>query len=247
MVTTGRPTNWAGNIVFSAGGRAPAEQRRRSCRSWWPAARGCARSAPGTRSRPIADTTGDLVVARRPAAADRGRHRRRPPSRWTAATRFGELARWLHEAGLALRTLGSLPHIAVAGACATGTHGSGDRCGTLASSVSRDRAGRRGRRAAHRATGGAGLPRLGAGPRLPRASSPRSPSTWCRRSRCGSGCTRTSRSTTSTRCWRPRTASAPSARSSGRGSSRCGSSGASTRASRIRPGAARTGPTARGT
>jgi xylitol oxidase len=36
----------------------------------------------------------------------------------------------LHERGLALHNLGSLPHISVAGACATGTHGSGNgnRC-----------------------------------------------------------------------------------------------------------------------
>ena len=40
--------------------------------------------------------------------------------------RYGELAVQLHAAGCALPNLGSLPHISVAGACATGTHGSGD-------------------------------------------------------------------------------------------------------------------------
>lgn len=39
--------------------------------------------------------------------------------------RYGELAPYLHERGFALRNLASLPHISVAGACATGTHGSG--------------------------------------------------------------------------------------------------------------------------
>src|SRR3954454_14757480 len=52
-----------------------------------------------------------------------------------AALRYGELAAVLAEAGLALRTLASLPHIAVGGAVATATHGSGDRNGNLATAV----------------------------------------------------------------------------------------------------------------
>src|SRR3954451_3247697 len=42
-------------------------------------------------------------------------------------TRYGDLARVLGEAGLALGNLASLPHISVAGAVATATHGSGVR------------------------------------------------------------------------------------------------------------------------
>lgn len=42
----------------------------------------------------------------------------------------------LNRAGRALPNLASLPHISVAGACATGTHGSGDANPTLASAVS---------------------------------------------------------------------------------------------------------------
>ena len=49
--------------------------------------------------------------------------------------RYGELAAWLHERGWALHNLASLPHISVAGAVATGTHGSGDSNGTLAAAV----------------------------------------------------------------------------------------------------------------
>ncbi|MEO7982197.1 MAG: D-arabinono-1,4-lactone oxidase, partial [Sporichthyaceae bacterium] len=41
----------------------------------------------------------------------------------------------LHAAGLALHNLGSLPHICIAGAVATGTHGSGDGKGCLATAV----------------------------------------------------------------------------------------------------------------
>ncbi len=50
-------------------------------------------------------------------------------------TRYGELATWLHERGLALHNLGSLPHISVAGAISTGTHGSGLGNGSLSTAV----------------------------------------------------------------------------------------------------------------
>ena len=49
--------------------------------------------------------------------------------------RYGELASALHEHGWALPNLASLPHISVAGAIATGTHGSGDGQGSLATAV----------------------------------------------------------------------------------------------------------------
>ena len=53
-----------------------------------------------------------------------------------AGVRYGQLASWLHEQGYALHNLASLPHISIAGACATATHGSGDRNKNLAASVS---------------------------------------------------------------------------------------------------------------
>jgi alditol oxidase len=52
-----------------------------------------------------------------------------------AGTRYGELALWLEERGYALHNLGSLPHISVGGATATGTHGSGNANGVLTSAV----------------------------------------------------------------------------------------------------------------
>lgn len=52
-----------------------------------------------------------------------------------AGLRYGDLATELHAAGWAIPNLASLPHITVAGAVATGTHGSGDRNGNLATSV----------------------------------------------------------------------------------------------------------------
>jgi xylitol oxidase len=51
------------------------------------------------------------------------------------AVTYGELAAALEPAGLALANLASLPHISVAGAIATATHGSGDRLGNLATAV----------------------------------------------------------------------------------------------------------------
>ena len=50
-------------------------------------------------------------------------------------TTYAELADALNRVGLALHTMASLPHISVAGAIATGTHGSGDRKGNLATAV----------------------------------------------------------------------------------------------------------------
>ncbi len=50
--------------------------------------------------------------------------------------RYGELSGYLHQQGFALHNLASLPHISVAGACATATHGSGDNHGNLATAVS---------------------------------------------------------------------------------------------------------------
>lgn len=53
----------------------------------------------------------------------------------SANVRYAELAPYLDARGFALANLASLPHITVAGAIATGTHGSGDRNGSLATAV----------------------------------------------------------------------------------------------------------------
>jgi alditol oxidase len=52
-----------------------------------------------------------------------------------AGLTYGELAGALHDEGLALHNLASLPHISVAGAVATATHGSGNASGNLATAV----------------------------------------------------------------------------------------------------------------
>jgi xylitol oxidase len=83
----------------------------------------------------IADTPGDLVsLSRMPRVFELD------PVAGTVkvdgGVRYGELCGPLHAAGYALNNLASLPHISVAGACATATHGSGDRIGNLATAVS---------------------------------------------------------------------------------------------------------------
>src|SRR3712207_3226557 len=54
---------------------------------------------------------------------------------FNAALKYGELAETLNAEGVALHNLASLPHISVAGAVATATHGSGDTNGNLATAV----------------------------------------------------------------------------------------------------------------
>ena len=49
--------------------------------------------------------------------------------------KYGELAPYLHENGFALHNLASLPHISIAGAVATATHGSGIKNGNLSTAV----------------------------------------------------------------------------------------------------------------
>jgi xylitol oxidase len=53
-----------------------------------------------------------------------------------AGIRYGQLCPHLDEQGFALHNLASLPHISIAGACSTGTHGSGVENGNLSTAVS---------------------------------------------------------------------------------------------------------------
>jgi alditol oxidase len=82
----------------------------------------------------IADTTGDLVsLAGMPRVFELDRAV--GTVKVDGGVRYGELCGPLDAAGFALHNLASLPHISVAGACATATHGSGDRSGNLATAV----------------------------------------------------------------------------------------------------------------
>jgi alditol oxidase len=53
-----------------------------------------------------------------------------------AGMTYGQLSPYLHRKGFALHNLASLPHISIAGACSTATHGSGEKNGNLATAVS---------------------------------------------------------------------------------------------------------------
>ncbi|HQY89084.1 MAG TPA: FAD-binding protein [Tepidisphaeraceae bacterium] len=84
----------------------------------------------------IADSeNGELVSLRnldRTVRVELGQH---PSVTVEAGINYSQLATFLHSIGYGLPNLASLPHISVAGAIATSTHGSGDSQRSLASSV----------------------------------------------------------------------------------------------------------------
>lgn len=126
--------NWAGNVVY----RASSVEHPESVDELSDLlGRGGPVRMLGSRHcfTDIADTEGVLI------ALDRMPRRievspQRDTVRVSGALRYGDIAPVLEEQGLALANLASLPHISVAGAVATGTHGSGDAIGSLASAVS---------------------------------------------------------------------------------------------------------------
>jgi xylitol oxidase len=127
-------TNWAGNVTFGAAAvHRPAsldELRKIVARAERVRPLGTAHSF-----NRIADTPGEQVsVAGLPPVVEIDTSGR--SVRVAAGMRYGEVAVRLQEAGFALHNLGSLPHISVAGACATGTHGSGVGNGSLSTAVS---------------------------------------------------------------------------------------------------------------
>ncbi len=115
--------NWAGNVVYSTEDvRHPqtVEELQQVVAS---AARVRA-VGTGHSFSPVADTTGTLVSTRDlqvEIAVDEVSGVAVVPGGAT----YAEVGRALHSRGWALHNLGSLPHITVAGACSTGTHGSG--------------------------------------------------------------------------------------------------------------------------
>ena len=125
--------NWAGNITFGA--------RRLHRPAALPelqelvAAGGPLRIlGSGHSFNRMADTTGELVsLVDLPRFVEIAGDRR--TVRVDGGIRYGELADRLHAEGLAVHNMASLPHISVAGAVTTATHGSGVRNGNLATSV----------------------------------------------------------------------------------------------------------------
>lgn len=126
--------NWAGNLTYSGeikrpGSLAELQQLIANAQKVRPL---------GTRHsfNTIADTSGTLIsAANMPPVLELDSARK--VVRVSGHLRYGDIATWLHERGWAVANLASLPHISIAGAIATGTHGSGDRIGTLASAVAK--------------------------------------------------------------------------------------------------------------
>ncbi|MBC9823782.1 D-arabinono-1,4-lactone oxidase [Terrabacter sp. MAHUQ-38] len=129
-------TNWAGNHTY----RARIERPRSVDELQDVVAREARVRALGSRHSftdltDITDSDAGVLVslADIPTAVDVDESTRR--ARVTGRAAYGEVATQLQAAGWALANLASLPHISVAGAVATGTHGSGVENGSLATSV----------------------------------------------------------------------------------------------------------------
>ncbi|MET8151461.1 D-arabinono-1,4-lactone oxidase [Actinoplanes sp. NPDC049668] len=126
--------NWAGNITFGAS-RVHRELTVPRLRELVAAGGPLRVLGSGHSFNRMADTTGDLVsLDGLPRVVEIAADRR--SVRVDGGIRYGELAVRLHAEGLALHNMASLPHISVAGAVATATHGSGVRHGNLATAVS---------------------------------------------------------------------------------------------------------------
>ncbi|MEU8222085.1 D-arabinono-1,4-lactone oxidase [Kribbella sp. NPDC048915] len=126
----GTVTNWAGNVSFASELRRPRtiEELQELVAS----AEKVRVLGTGHSFNRIADSTGTLVsVQDLPKVVEVGER----GATVSAGLRYGEVTAALEAQGLALHNLGSLPHISVAGACSTGTHGSGDTNRPLAAAV----------------------------------------------------------------------------------------------------------------
>ncbi len=137
MASAPRPrTNWAGNVVFAARdfhrpatlGELQAIVARAGSRNQIRVL-GTGHSFNG-----LADSPGaQLSLAGLPPEVEIDSAAR--VAKVPAGLSYADLARRLDEKGFALRNLASLPHISVAGACATATHGSGAANQNLAAAV----------------------------------------------------------------------------------------------------------------
>ena len=126
-------TNWAGNLnystdnLFTPGDITTLQETIKKCKK----ARGL-----GTKHcfNKIADSTQNQISSlafNKIVSLDKIKN----TVTVEAGIKYGEFCKQLDENGYALHNLASLPHISVAGACATSTHGSGIKNGSLATAV----------------------------------------------------------------------------------------------------------------
>jgi xylitol oxidase len=121
-----RETNWAGNVQYGASQvmhpTSLAELQEIV------AMNGLVRPLGSRHSfSTIADSEGGILVSLASLAQKVEVDPATKTASVSAGMTYGEVAIELHRRGWALHNLASLGHIAVAGACATATHGSGDR------------------------------------------------------------------------------------------------------------------------
>ncbi len=127
-------TNWAGNVTYGTDRlreAASVEQVRSFLRSREQVkvlgTRHCFNSIADSRHNLLSLKPMHEVVSVDPAART---------VTVDAGITYGQLGPYLDGKGYALHNLASLPHISVAGACSTATHGSGEKNGNLATAVS---------------------------------------------------------------------------------------------------------------
>src|SRR5579864_2825745 len=130
----GKPSNWAGNLEYSTERLHPATsvedarafvQQEKKLKVL--GTRHCFNNIADSRDNFLSLKPMDQVVAVDAAART---------VTVGAGITYGQLSPYLHEKGFALHNLASLPHISVAGACTTATHGSGEKNGNLSTAVS---------------------------------------------------------------------------------------------------------------
>ena len=127
-------TNWAGNIVFSAD-RLHRPATVAQLQELVAGSEHARALGTGHSFNTIADTDDTLIsVAGLPPDVDIDTAA--GTVRIAAGLRYGQVVGRLDDAGYALPNLGSLPHISVAGASSTGTHGSGNANRSLVNSIS---------------------------------------------------------------------------------------------------------------
>ncbi len=127
-------TNWAGNLAYGTD-RLYSARSAEDVRSFVREHRKL--KVLGTRHcfNDIADTSSEFLSLKaqdKVLALDPKAH----TVTVEAGITYGQLCPYLHRQGFALHNLASLPHISVAGACSTATHGSGEKNGNLATAVS---------------------------------------------------------------------------------------------------------------
>ena len=132
QTTTGSRTNWAGNYTYSTKSLDLAntvEDVRHSVREHSHLkALGARHSFNG-----IADSTVEQISLKHFDQIELDTKAKTVTV--GAGVTYGHLAPYIDSRGFAVHNLASLPHISVVGACATATHGSGNKNGNLSTAV----------------------------------------------------------------------------------------------------------------